>query len=145
MRNFFKAWAAYSGILVKLALHCLQGNLATAVFIDTMNLYDLLKPYTWEGVQAYHFQHHAKTVASGTSIYLPSEWRQIDSQRIPSKCFAHPIIRTTWQPSNIRIQAPTERITELPLRGYPFPSPQLGNWPGIGHRPTQTRRHLCWN
>ena len=43
MSNFFKAWVAYSGILVKLALHGLQGDLATALFINTMNLYDLLK------------------------------------------------------------------------------------------------------
>ena len=147
MGNFFKAWAANSGILVKLAPYGLQGDLATALFIYTMNLYDLLERYTWEGVKSYHFQYHRKRVASGTSIYLPSEWRQIDSELIASKCFAHPIIRTTWQPSNTRIQAPHERITELPLRGYPSSSPQLENWPGIGHTPTQTRMQVCrnWN
>lgn len=104
--SFFKAWAAYSGILVRLAPHGLHGDLATALFIYTMNLYDLLERPTWEGVKSYHFQYHRKRVTSGTSIYLPSEWRQIDRELIASKCFAQPIIRKTWQPSNIRIQAP---------------------------------------
>jgi len=40
--SFFKAWAAYSGIQVKLAPSHLQGDLATALSIYTMNLYDLL-------------------------------------------------------------------------------------------------------
>ena len=35
--TFFKAWAAYCGILVKLAPLALQGDLATAVSIYTMN------------------------------------------------------------------------------------------------------------
>jgi len=43
MSGFFKAWAAYSGILVKLAPQTLQGELATAQFIYAMNLYDLLE------------------------------------------------------------------------------------------------------
>ncbi|KAG0640608.1 hypothetical protein HOY80DRAFT_1041362 [Tuber brumale] len=46
MSIFFKAWAAYSGILVKLAPHSLKGDLATALSIYTMNLYDLLEKYT---------------------------------------------------------------------------------------------------
>ncbi|KAG0136592.1 hypothetical protein HOY82DRAFT_598831 [Tuber indicum] len=96
MSSFFKAWAAYSGILVKLAPHGLQGELATALFIYTMNLYDLLEKYTWDGVKSYHFQFHRKRVASGKSIYLPSEWQQVDSELIASKCFAHPITRNTW-------------------------------------------------
>jgi len=33
MSAFFKAWAAYSGILVKLAPYSFQGELATALFI----------------------------------------------------------------------------------------------------------------
>ena len=41
MSSFFKAWAAYTGILVKLAPHILQGELTTALSIYTMNLYDL--------------------------------------------------------------------------------------------------------
>ena len=41
--SFLKAWAAYSGILIKLARHLLQGKLATALAIYTMNLYDLLE------------------------------------------------------------------------------------------------------
>jgi len=130
---------------VKLGPHGLQGDLATALVIYTMNLYDLLERYTCEGVKAYHFQYHRNRVASGTTIYLPSEWRQIDSELIASKCFAHPIIRRTRQPSNTKIQAPKERITELPLWGYPFPSPQLGNRPGIGHTPTQTYMQVCQN
>ena len=43
--SFFKAWAAYSGILVKLAPSILQGDLTTALSIYTMNLYDLLEKY----------------------------------------------------------------------------------------------------
>ena len=43
MSGFFKEWAAYSGILVKLAPQALQGELATALFIYTMNLYDFLE------------------------------------------------------------------------------------------------------
>ena len=92
MSSFFKAWAAYSGILVKLAPQGLQGELAMALFIYTMNLYDLLEKYTWDGVKAYHFQLHRKRVATGKSLYSSSEWRQIDSQLIASKCFAHPHI-----------------------------------------------------
>ena len=66
--SFFKAWGAYSGILVKLAPYGLQGALATALLISTMNLDDLLEKYTWDGVIAYHFQFHWKRVASGTRI-----------------------------------------------------------------------------
>jgi len=88
MSNFFKAWAAYTGILIKLAPYGLQGELATALCIYTMNLYDLLEKYTWDGVKAYHFQFHRKRVASGKSIYQPAEWRVFDSQLIASKCFA---------------------------------------------------------
>jgi len=69
MSGFFKAWAAYSGILVKLAQQALQGELTMVLFIYTMNLYDLLEKYTWEGVKAYHFQFHRKRVAGGNSIY----------------------------------------------------------------------------
>ena len=68
MSSFFKAWAVYSGILIKLAPHILQGELATSLCIYTMNLYDLLEKYTWEGVKSYHFQFHRKRVASGKSI-----------------------------------------------------------------------------
>ena len=64
MSSFFKACAMYSGILVKLAPHLLQRELSTALSIYTMNLYDLLEKYTWEGVEAYHFQFYRKQVAS---------------------------------------------------------------------------------
>ena len=116
MSSFFKAWAAYSGILVKLAPEALQGELATTVFIYTMSLYDLLGKYTWDGVQGYHFQFHRKRVAGGKSIYLPQEWRQLDSELIASKCFAHPLIRTTWTQSTSRPTSYPGQISELPLR-----------------------------
>ena len=74
MGSFFKTWAAYCGILVKLAPHSLQGHLATALSIYTINIYDLLEKYAWEGVKAYHFQFHRKRVASGKSIYHTLEW-----------------------------------------------------------------------
>jgi len=46
--SFFKLWAAYSGIRLELALPLLRGNLATAVSIYTMNLYNFLEKYAWE-------------------------------------------------------------------------------------------------
>jgi len=46
--SLFKPWAAYSAILVNLAAPLLQGDLAAALSIDTMNLYDLLGKYAWE-------------------------------------------------------------------------------------------------
>jgi len=45
MSIFFKTWAAYCGILVKLAPPALQADLATGLSIYTMNLYDLLEKY----------------------------------------------------------------------------------------------------
>jgi len=122
MSAFFKAWAAYSGILVKLAPYCLQGELATALFIYTMNLYDLLEKYTWDGVKAYHFQFDRKRLASGNMIYLPGDWQYLDSELVPSKCFAHPIIRAPWPQVHTRSPALHQRITELPIRGNPFPT-----------------------
>ena len=128
MSAFFKAWAAYSGILVRLALHPLQGSLATALFIYTMNLYDLLKKYTWEGVKDHHFQFHWKRVAGGKSIYLTSEWQQIASELIASKCFAHAIPRNTWTQGPAQILPQSCRIFELPLRvstprgGHTYPT-----------------------
>ena len=116
MSSFFKAWAAYSGILVELAPEALQSELATSLFIYTMSLYDLLEKYTWDGVKGYHFQFHRKRVAGGKSIYLPQEWRQLDSELIASKGFVHPIIRTTWTQSNSRPTSFPCRISELPLR-----------------------------
>ena len=74
MSIFLKAWAVYSGILIKLAPQGLQGDLATALCIYTMNLYELLEKYTWDGVKSYHFQFHRKRVASGKNIYEPREW-----------------------------------------------------------------------
>ena len=116
MSSFFKAWAAYSGILVKLAPYGLQGDLATALFIYTMTLYDLLERYTWEGVKAYHFQFYRKGVASGTSLYLPTEWRQLDSELVASNCFANPIVRSTWSQDQIQTNTLPRRLSELPYR-----------------------------
>ena len=116
MSNFFKACAAYSGILVKLAPYPLQGELATALSIYTMNLYDLLEQYTWEGIKGYHFQFHRKRVASGKSIYLANEWQQIDSKLIASKCFAYAIPRRIWGPRPSRTSSQPRRISELPIR-----------------------------
>jgi len=116
MSAFFKAWAAYTGILVQLAPHGLQGELATALSIYTMNLYDLLEKYTWDGVKGYHFQFHRKRVASGTSIYQPADWRQLDSELVASKCFAYPAPRPAWTHSQKQILPTSRRIYELPIR-----------------------------
>ena len=133
MRSFFKAWAAYSGILVKLAPYAIQGELATALFIYTINLYDLLEKYTWHGVKGYHFQFHRKRVASGRSIYLPQDWRQINSELSASKCFSHPVQRNTWNQNQTRPTLFPQRISELPLRVY-----QIGSKPvSQGHLPYQ--------
>jgi len=74
----------YTGILVKPAPPILQGDLATALSIYTMNLYDLLEKDAWKAVKPYHFQFHRKRVASGKSIYHASEWRLIDAEGGPS-------------------------------------------------------------
>ena len=116
MSNFFKAWAAYSGILVKLAPYPIQGDLATSLSIYTMNLYDLLEKYAWDRVKAYHFQFHRKRVASGKNIYLGTEWRLLDSELIASKCFAHPVQRALWTQSTKPAPAPTRRTQELAIR-----------------------------
>jgi len=116
MSSFFKAWAAYCGIMVKLAPHALQGDLPTALSIYTRNLYDLLEKYTREGVKAYHFQFHRKRVTSGKSMNHPTEWRQLDSELVASKCFAYPAPRAQWSHNPWRIPASTRRIHELPIR-----------------------------
>jgi len=113
--NLFKAWAAYSGILVKFAPFALQGELAISLFMYTMSLYDLLEKYTWEGVRSYHFQFHRKRIASGKTIYLSQEWRQVDSELIVSKCFAHPALRTSWNNAPGRTIAFVRRNFEIPL------------------------------
>jgi len=47
---------------MKVALPLLEGELATALSIYTMNLYDLLEKSAWEGVKGYHFQFNRKRV-----------------------------------------------------------------------------------
>ena len=96
MTSFFKAWAAYSGILIKLAPLALQGKLATALAIYAMNLYDILETYTWEGVRSYYFRFRRKRVASGKNIYQPTEWRLLDSELVASKCFSYPTSQPAW-------------------------------------------------
>ena len=93
MTSFIKVWVAYCGIIVKLAPLGLQGDLATALSIYTINLYDLLEKYAWEGVKAYHYQFPRRGVARGNGIYHRGEWRQIDSELIASKCFTYPALR----------------------------------------------------
>ena len=116
MTSFFKAWAAYSGILVKLAPYGLQGELATALSIYTMNLYELLEKYSWDGVRSYHFQFHRKQVASGKNIYQPAEWRTLDSELVASKCFAYPASRVPWTQSQRQVPSVQQRPYELPIR-----------------------------
>jgi len=111
MMSFFKAWAVYTGIMVMLAPFALQGELATAMAIYMMNLYDLLEKYTWEGVRAYHFQFHRKRVASGKNIFNPTEWRVLDSELVASKCFAHPTPRLNWSQN---------QKTTLPMSRRPY-------------------------
>ena len=96
---FFKAWAAYCGILTKLAPQALQGDLACWLYIHTMNLLDLFARYAWEGVKAYHFQFHRKRIASGNEVYYPDDWRRIDAELIASKCFLYPSpnINRNWR------------------------------------------------
>lgn len=141
MGSFFKAWAAYCGILVKLAPHSLQGDLATALSIYTMNIYDLLEKYAWEGVKAYHFQFHRKRVASGKSIYHALEWRTLDSELIASKCFAHPAPRLSWSQSYKAGPTPTRKSHELSIReNAPGPA-----YPTGGAQPPAQQACRNWN
>ena len=126
MTSFFKAWAAYSGILTKLAPNALQGELATALVIYTMNLYDLLEKSSWEGGRSYYFQFHRKRVASGKNIYQPIGWRLLDSELMVSRCFAHPTPRVAWTPSYKTVPGAIHRIHESlnqefpPRQGYSY-------------------------
>ena len=117
MSNFLKASAAYSGILVKLPSYAIQGELATALFIYTMNMYDLLEKYTGDGVKGYHFQFYRKRVASGQNIYLPQDWRQTDRELIAATCFSHPALRNTWNQTQTRPNVfPLMNLKITPMR-----------------------------
>ena len=116
MSSLFKAWAGYFGILVKLAPYGLQGDLATSLSIYTMNLYELLEKYAWEGVKAYHFQFHWKRLARGKNIYIETKWRQLDSELIASKIVAHPATRPSWTQSHRVTSTLIRRTLELPIR-----------------------------
>jgi len=136
MRVFFKAWAAHSGILVKLVPQALQGELATALFIYIMNLYDLLEKYTWNGVKAYRLEFDRKRVAGGNGIYYPNDWRHIDTELIVSKCFAHPYItRQAWPTSQNRPASCPHRANELPIQeSHPVPAfPQASSTPTMSY------------
>jgi len=142
LSGFFKAWAACSGILAKLPPQALQGELATALFIYTMNLYDLLEKYTWDGVKAYHFHFHCKRVTGGNSIYYPNDWRKIDSELIALKCFAHPhITRQPWPMSQNRPASFPRRAYKLPIReSHPVQAfPQASSPPTMSYGPPD-----CW-
>ena len=132
MSSFFKVWPIYSGILIKLAPHVLQGELATSLCIYTINLYNLLEKYTWEGVKSYHFQFHRKRVASGKSIYHPIDWRQLDSELVASKCFAHPVPQPTWIQTRKLVPSQQQRTFELPIRDL-APGPAYMNLGPTGH------------
>ena len=71
MGPVFKAWAAYCGILTKLAP---------------------------TGLQAYHFQFHRKRIVSRKEVFYPEDWRKIDAELIASKCFLFPApnINRNW-------------------------------------------------
>ena len=141
MSAFFKAWAAYCGILTKLAPYGVQGDLATSLYIYTMNLYDLLEKYIWEGVKSYHFQFHRKRVASGKNIYHPTEWRQLDSQLIAAKCFAHIAPRAPCAPTQKPGIIQTQRTNELPIHDS-APGSSYSHPPSISttHHPPAERR-----
>lgn len=132
MSSFFKAWAAYSGIIIKLAPMALQGELTKALCIYTMNLYELLEKYTWDGVKGYHIRFHRKRVAGGKNLYHPQEWCHLDAELVASECFAHPIPRPSW-PQNFKPAATqARRIFDLPIRESP-PSSFYSN---TGHSAT---------
>lgn len=116
MSGFFNAWAAYCGILIKLTPHALQGDHAMALSIYTMNIYQLLEKYAWEGVKAYHFQFHRKRVASGKSIYHAREWRTHYRELLASKWFAHPAPSPTWSPGHKAGPAPIQKTHQLAIR-----------------------------
>ena len=122
MSGFVKAWAAYCEILIKLVPYGLQGELGTALATYRMNLYYLLEKYSWDGVRGYHFQFHRKRVASGKDIYHPTEWRQLDSQLIASKCFAYPASRFSWPPTQKPISGQTHGAATVT-----FPPPERRN------------------
>ena len=126
MGSFFKARAAYCGILVKLALHSLQGDLAIALSIYKINIDELLEKYAWEGVKAYHFQFHRQRVGSGKSIYHTVQWRTLDSELIAAKCFAHPAPILSWSEGYKAGPTPTRKAHELSIResapGPPHPT-----------------------
>jgi len=126
MSSFFKAWGVYSGILIKLAPYILQGDLATSLCIYTMNLDDLLEKYTYQGVKSYHFQFHRMRLASGKSIYHPSDWRQLESELVASKGFAHPVPRPPWIRTAKPAPSQQRRTFELPLRD-PAPGKAYSN------------------
>ena len=145
MSAFFKAWAAYSGILVKLAPFAHQGDLATALFIYTMNLYELLEKYTWDGVKAYHFQFHRKRIAGGKGIFLPQEWQQLDSELIASKCFTHGIQRIAWSQHSNKVSGFPHRTSDLQVRENPFEARHNFPAPQANQQSSIPGRHLAPN
>jgi len=60
MSSLFKAWAAYSGILMKLAPHGLPRELALLPFIYMINIYHSLEKHSGEGVKSYDFHYQSQ-------------------------------------------------------------------------------------
>jgi len=148
MTSFFKVWAVYTGILIKLAPHVLQGELVIGLCIYTMNLYELLERYIREGVKSYHFQFHRKRVASGRGMYQPTEWCQLDSKLGASKCFAYPIPRPTWAQTPKPQPVYRRRTSDSPMRDGPA-GPSYTNYaqPAISGEPESSQAPPCrnWN
>ena len=94
----------------------MHGELATALCIYTMNLYELLEKYRWDAVKSYHFEFHRKRVARGNRIYEPRDWCQLDSELVASKCFAHPVPRSTCATSLKQVHPQSQRRYELAIR-----------------------------
>lgn len=130
MGPFFKAWAAYCGILSMLAPVGLQGELGCSLFIYMMNLQGLAEKYSWEGVKAYHFQFHRKRVASGQEIYAPGVWRILDAQLIASECFPSSNRTITMRATPFPTQATSAaRVTSAPLLSQTDARPATQNAP----------------
>ena len=144
MTSFFKAWAAYLGILVELAPYGLQGELATALSIYTMNLYELLEKYNWDGVRVYHFQFHRKQAASGKNIYQPVEWRTLDSELVASTCFAYPAPQVAWTQSQREASTIQRRPYELPICES-IPGQAYSHSPGISSHPYRVLNQRATN
>ena len=76
-------------------------------------------------------------MASGKGIYLGSEWHQLDSELISSKCFAHPTLRATWNQAQRVVAGLISRTSELAIREI---VPSQG-----GYNPVASAQHFRAN